>query len=178
MPEIRPRGSRAHGHGPKPAIPDIPFRIRIAAYRRHIEHFDTRLERERKMRSKTGMTLLAVALLLSYARPASAIDTAGMELRSDLLFRRHDMRTQTRCTEEQAVITLYDNPDGKRPPPDKVIDALALVGKSFNQEFGASYFYKMAVFYDGRKWIETLAGNCRDSFQDNIVSHCYYKINF
>ena len=49
----------------------------------------------------------------------------------------------------------------------------AAVGKSFiKQEFGTSYFYKSAVYYDGGKWIETLAGNRRNSFQNNIVSPC------
>jgi len=130
------------------------------------------------MKSKTAAMLLAVALLLSSISGAAAIDTAGMERQSDLVFRRHGMKTQTRCTAEKAVITLFADPSGKRPPADKVIETLALVGRSFNQQFGASYFYKMAVDYDERTWIETLAGNCRDSFQDNAVSHCYYKINF
>jgi hypothetical protein len=130
------------------------------------------------MGKRNRIPCIAALLILFSANVAAAIDTAGMSEASDLLFSRHGMKTITECTEGQAVITLFADPDGRRPPVDKVIDTLALAGKSFNQEFGTSYFYKMSVRYQGRIWIETLAGNCRDSFQDNIVSHCFYKINF
>jgi hypothetical protein len=101
-----------------------------------------------------------------------------MAVRSEDLFARNGMNAKTTCTEGHADIALFDGPDGKRPPVDKVIGALALVGKSFNREFGAGYFYKMSVYHDDRKWIETLVGNCRNNFQDNTVSHCYYIVNF
>jgi len=130
------------------------------------------------MEKRSLLLCVAVLVILFSANVAVAIDTAGMSIASDRIFSRNGLKTKTECTEGQAVITLFPDPDGTRPPVDKVIDTLALVGKSFNQEFEASYFYKMDTYYDGRKWIETLAGNCRDSFQDNIISHCYYKVNF
>lgn len=58
-----------------------------------------------------------------------------------------------------------------------MIDTLAVVGKSFNRDFRANYFYRMSVSYDGREGIETLAGNGRDSLLDNTVSHCFYKVH-
>jgi hypothetical protein len=123
-------------------------------------------------------TCVAALVILFSANVAAALDTAEMAIRCDRIFSGKGMKTDTRCTEGEAAITIFDGPDGRRPPADKVIDALALIGKSFNQEFHTSYFYKVNVYYQGRKWIETLAGNCRDSFQDNIISHCYYKVNF
>jgi hypothetical protein len=130
------------------------------------------------LRNKHGLLLLGSLWILLSANASLAIDTNGMALRSDSLFRSGGMKTRTVCTEERANITLFDNEDGNRPSADKVIDTLAVVGKSFQREFGADYFYKMTVYYDGREWIETLAGNCRDSFLDNVVSHCFYKVNF
>jgi hypothetical protein len=129
------------------------------------------------MNNRIHMPCIAALPVLFSANVAAAIDTAGMAVKSDDLFARNGMNTKTTCTEEHAQITLFDDPDGRRPPVDKVIGALALVGKSFNREFGAGYFYKMSVYYDDRKWIETLAGNCRNSFQDYTISNCYYKVN-
>ena len=123
--------------------------------------------------------LFFVPLWILFSASASmAIDTNAMARRSDSLFRQNGMNTKTVCTDQQATITLFDNEDGKRPSVSKMIDTLAVVGKSFNREFGTDYFYKIAVYYSGREWIETLAGNCRDSFLDNGVSHCFYKVNF
>jgi len=130
------------------------------------------------MKNKRCLVFIVHLLILLSASASMAIDTNGMARRSDSLFSRNGMNTRTVCTDQQATITLFDNKDGKRPSVDKVIHTLAVVGKSFNQEFGTDYFYKMAVYYDGREWMETLAGNCRDSFLDNVVSHCFYKVNF
>lgn len=130
------------------------------------------------MRRGSQTAGIAIVLVLFSCSVAAALDTGGMALASDRLFSGKGIETNTTCTDQQATIAVSDDPGGKRPPVEKVIDALAVVGKSFNLDYGAGYFYKMDVYYDGRKWIETLAGNCRDSFQDNIVSHCYYKINF
>ena len=130
------------------------------------------------MKHKTCLFFVVILSILLSASASMAIDTNGMARRSDSLFSRNGMNTKTVCTDQRATITLFDNPDGKRPSVGKVIDTLAVVGKSFNREFGTDYFYKMAVYYDGREWIETLAGNCRDSFMDNGVSRCYYKVNF
>jgi hypothetical protein len=130
------------------------------------------------LRNKPCLLFIGSLWILLSANASMAIDTSGMALRSDSLFRSDGMNTRTVCTDEQANITLSDNEDGKRPSVDKVIDTLAVVGKSFQREFGTDYFYKMTVYYDGREWIETLAGNCRDSFLDNVVSHCFYKVNF
>jgi hypothetical protein len=130
------------------------------------------------MKHRGSILLGVIALLVLCDHVSMALDTSVMGMKSDSLFSRNGMKTKTECTDQQASITLFDGEDGKRPSADKVIDLLAVIGKSFNREFGTDYFYKMAVYYDGRKWIETLAGNCRDSFQDNIVSHCYYKVNF
>lgn len=126
----------------------------------------------------TRLSFIVSLLILFSASASLAIDTGGMERRSDSLFSRNGMNTKTVCTDQQATITLFENDDGTRPSVDKVIDILAVVGKSFNREFGTDYFYRMSVYYDGREWIETLAGNCRDSFLDNGVSHCFYKVNF
>jgi len=134
--------------------------------------------REIAMKNKTCLVFIVFLLILLSASVSMAIDTDGMALRSDSLFSRNGMKTKTVCTDQQATITLYDNENGKRPSVDQVIDTLAVVGKSFNREFGTDYFYTMAVYYDGREWIETLAGNSRDSFLDNAVSHCFYKVNF
>ena len=130
------------------------------------------------MKDKARLLFIASFLILLSAGASMAIDTGGMERRSDGLFRRNGVKTKTVCTDQQATITLFDSEDGRRPSLDEVIDTLAAVGKSFNREFGADYFYKMAVYYDGREWIETLAGNCRDSFLDNAVSRCFYRVNF
>lgn len=59
-----------------------------------------------------------------------------------------------------------------------MIETLAVVGKSFNRESERVISTRWAVHYDGREWIETLAGYCRDSFLDNVVSHCFYKVHF
>ncbi|MDH3383222.1 MAG: hypothetical protein OEM42_04080 [Deltaproteobacteria bacterium] len=59
-----------------------------------------------------------------------------------------------------------------------MIDTLAVVGKSCNRNFRAKYFYRMSVSYDGQEGIETLAGNGRNFFLDNTVSHCFYKVHF
>jgi len=126
-----------------------------------------------------GCILPAVfAVLVLCGNISMALDTGAMAMDADRLFGRNGMKAKTDCTDRQASITLFPGEDGKRPSVDKVIDLLAVVGKSFNRTFGADYFYPMVVYYDGRIWIETLAGNCRDSFQDNIVSRCYYKVNF
>jgi hypothetical protein len=130
------------------------------------------------MKHKTCLFFVVILSILLSASTSMAIDTNGMARRSDSLFSRNGMNARTVCTDQQATITLFDNPDGKLPSVGKVIDTLAVVGKSFNREFGTDYFYKMAVYYNGREWIETLAGNCRDSFMDNGVSHCFYKVNF
>jgi len=130
------------------------------------------------MKHKTCLFFVVILSILLSASTSMAIDTNGMARGSDNLFSRNGMNARTVCTDQQATITLFDNPDGKRPSVSKVIDTLAVVGKSFNREFGTDYFYKMTVYYDAREWIETLAGNCRDSFMDNGVSHCYYKVNF
>jgi hypothetical protein len=125
----------------------------------------------------TLATAMAVALSLG-AHSAMALDTSAMARKADSLFADRGMKTRTVCTDNEARITLLDSESGPRPSADRVIDALAVIGKAFNLEFRSSYFYRMAVYSDGRKWIETLAGNCRDSFQDNTISHCYYKVNF
>jgi hypothetical protein len=130
------------------------------------------------LRTKPCLLFIVSFSILLSANASMAIDTGGMALRSDGLFRSEGMKTRTVCTEERATITLFHNADGKRPSVDKVINTLAVVGKSFQREFGTDYFYKMTVVYEGREWIDTLAGNCRDSFIDNVVSHCFYKVHF
>jgi len=51
-------------------------------------------------------------LILLTAHASLPIDTPGMALRSDSLFSRNGMNTKTVCTEEQAMITVFDNEDG------------------------------------------------------------------
>ena len=130
------------------------------------------------MSSRIRLLCFVLLWILFSASVSMAIDISGMARRSDSLFRQNGMDTKTVCTDQQATIILFDSEGGKRPSVGKVIDTLAVVGKSFNREFGTDYFYKIAVYYSGREWIETLAGNCRDSFLDNGVSHCFYKIHF
>ena len=135
-------------------------------------------ERENRMKKTPRLSFTVFFLILLSASASMAIDTTGMARQSDSLFSRNGMKTKTVCTDQQATIILFDNEDGRRPSVDEVIDTLAVVGKSFNREFGTDYFYKMSVYYDGREWVETLAGNCRDSFLDNTISHCFYKVHF
>src|SRR4030066_434213 len=85
------------------------------------------------MKHKTCLFFVVILSILLSASASMAIDTNGMARRSDSLFSRNGMNTKTVCTDQRATITLFDNPDGKRPSVGKGIDTLAVAGKRFTR---------------------------------------------